>query len=391
VALPLTGAVRNYAWGSTTAIPRLLGREPDGTPAAELWLGAHPAEPAFALVEGVEVPLDALLARERHLLAGHSELPFLVKVLAAERALSLQVHPDEARAADGYARGETDAAGLPRYLDPHHKPELVVALTPFRALSGTRPAAEAAVVARALAIPQLTRLCSPLEDAGASLDAQGDAIRTVLRNLLALPPAERARLVDAVVVAATPLCGAGGSIGRYADLAGVLSGDHPGDIGVVAALLLNDLDLAPGDALFQPAGVIHAYVRGTGVEIMASSDNVLRCGLTPKPLDHDGLFQVLDPRPLPAIRPLLGEQPWTAPEGRFTVRRLRPRDGIHVQDNAPTIVLCTEGEVVLHDGAVLPLRQGQAAFLCPADVWRVSGPGEVFVASAVPALVTSAA
>src|SRR5947209_70152 len=128
MALPLTGMVRNYAWGSPTAIPALLGVEPDGTPAAELWLGAHPADPSVTVVDGVEVRLDTLLERERHLLAGHAELPFLVKVLAADRALSLQVHPDRDQAADGFARGETDAAGRPRYVDPHHKPELLVAL-----------------------------------------------------------------------------------------------------------------------------------------------------------------------------------------------------------------------------------------------------------------------
>ncbi len=313
--LRLFGRVRDYDWGSPTAIYDLLGEDPSGRPAAELWLGTHPGAPSEteSSAGGRRQPAEDAVGR----------LPFLLKVLAAERALSLQVHPDRAQARAGFDSEER--AGVPpqapwrRYLDRNHKPELIVALTPFRALAGIRDPRHTLRVVRALGHPPLTAAFEPLR----ADPAAGAA--TVLRTLLTMPAHQGRGLVAgtvgaATVIAARAAAGAAATgtaaagtaatgattavtadvatdVAAAADLVVQLAAAHPGDVGVAAALLLNDVLLQPGEALFQPARLLHAYVHGVGIEIMATSDNVLRGGLTSKHVDVDELLRVLDPTP----------------------------------------------------------------------------------------------
>ena len=299
--LPLNGAVRNYAWGSPTVIPELLGQPPDGTAVAEIWFGAHPSASASVLLpDGAACRLDHALAAEPQALGGRAGLPFLVKILGAERSLSLQVHPTRAQAQAGYARDEREGLArdspLRRYSDPNHKPELIVALTPFRALAGMRPPAEALRVAAGFECSALEEAFRPLAadptPAGAHATLAGllrlgaSQLRATTQSLLLAAPAARAHR-DPV-------------LRRAADLVTLLADQHPGDVGITAALLLNDVTLSPGEGLFQPAGMLHAYVSGLGVEVMASSDNVLRAGLTHKPIAVDELLAVLDPACGPA-------------------------------------------------------------------------------------------
>ncbi|MCM3887528.1 mannose-6-phosphate isomerase, class I [Frankia sp. R82] len=350
--LPLRGVAQAYAWGSPTAIPALLGVPPSGTPVAELWLGTHPVAPGLVETGAGQYPAADFVGN----------LPFLLKVLAADRALSLQVHPDVAQARAGFAADE--AAGLAlddpqrRYRDPNHKPELIVALTPFRALAGVRdPRCTLAVVA-GLGVAALEAAFRPL-----ATDPHAGAA-TVLRTLLTMPTTPAKALVDDLVTAAARLRSASpvagdhaidNELSRAADLVGHLAAAHPGDVGIAAALLLNDVTLQPGEGLFQPARLLHAYVDGLGIEIMAASDNVLRGGLTPKHIDVDELLRILDPTPSDApVRPArpLATGPggqlhgWDVPVADFTLAEAVCTGG-DLPVGRPTVLLAVDGEVTV--------------------------------------------
>ena len=374
----LEGATRYYDWGSPTAIPDLLGVEPDGRPVAELWFGAHPDDPSAAPEHGAT--LDEIIARDPVRALGPAvidrfgeRLPFLLKVLAADKALSIQVHPTLEQARAGFAA--EDDAGVPRdapqrnYRDANHKPELICALTPFEALCGFRPVAETRALLADLAVPEFAFL----DDALAGPEPLRAAFTAVLEH------DEPAVLVDALVRAA-------GQLGRHSDLAHVVDlivTDFPGDVGVVLAVLLNHVRLEPGEAIYLAAGNVHAYLRGTGVEIMATSDNVLRCGLTGKHIDVPELLRITDFSELPDPR-------WPATNGVFAVPvadfRLLPFDVSSVEgvvslgDDEPWVVLCTAGTVAV--GGVV-LTPGQAVFVPAADESvPVEGKGTVFAAAA---------
>jgi mannose-6-phosphate isomerase len=302
--LRLSNAVRPYPWGSTSAIPALLGIPDDGGPQAELWLGAHPDSPSL-LPDGTR--LDAAIAADPVRLVGPRvqssfgpRLPYLLKVLSAAAPLSLQVHPNSEQAAAGFAdeqdRHVPQDAEFRRYRDPFHKPEMVVALEPFDALCGLRDPATTAELLDGLDVehpawPHLRELVS-----GSPPDA---ALRRTVTWLLG-DDEQVPSLVRAVAAAA----GARPDRPEYVTTA-ELAEAYPGDPGVLVALLLNRVRLAPGEALFLPAGNIHAYLQGTALEVMASSDNVLRAGLTSKHVDAAELVRITDftPHPLPVVVP----------------------------------------------------------------------------------------
>nr|WP_101832354.1 mannose-6-phosphate isomerase, class I [Frankia canadensis] len=380
------GAEQAYAWGSRTAIPDLLGRPAADGPVAELWLGTHPVAPALVEADGARRPAAELVG----------PLPFLLKVLAADKALSLQVHPDLGQAAVGFDADE--AAGIPvgdprrRYRDRNHKPELIVALTPFRALAGVRDPARTLAVVAGFGLAALDAAFRPL----ARDPAAGAA--SVLRALLTMPAAPAAALVRELVTTASRLRGPGGEddLARAADLVGLLAAAHPGDVGVAAALLLNDVTLRPGEGLFQPARMLHAYVAGLGIEIMATSDNVLRGGLTPKHIDVDELLRVIDATPsgAPVLTPrTIAAGPgglvrgWDVPVADFALTEVLCTGGAPVPVGRPTVLLAVDGEVTIEAApadpapAPLTLRRGEAALVtAPANV-TVRGNGRAFLAS----------
>ena len=376
----LDGVMRPYAWGSRTATPELLGIEPTGEPAAELWFGAHPDDPSRVLDRGQ--PLDRLIAADPVGLLGPAvagrfdgQLPFLLKVLAADKALSIQVHPDLSQARAGYA--DEEARGVPRsspernYKDPNHKPELLCALTEFDALCGFRPVARTLALVDALNVAEL----APYR----ALLAGPDGLRAAFTALLTLDDPKP--LVEAVVAGAARLdSGPWAAAARATRMA---AGDFPGDVGAVLALLLNTVRLRPGEAIFLGAGNVHAYLRGVGVEIMANSDNVLRCGLTPKHVDVPGLLRITDFSEL-------ADPIWPPVEGRFAVpvpdfalSVFDPDGSVAVGDTGPAIVLCVDGGVRVEAfGSAVDLERGRAAFVGARDgAFVVRGTGRVFLAT----------
>ncbi|MEV6211156.1 mannose-6-phosphate isomerase, class I [Kitasatospora sp. NPDC051914] len=384
----LQNTVRPYAWGSTTAIPALLGEEPTGEPQAEMWLGAHPGD-ASRLERGHRpTTLDRVIAADPEGELGAAavarfgpSLPFLLKVLAAGRPLSMQAHPSLEQARAGFAAEE--AAGIPldaphrNYKDANHKPELICALDEFEGLCGFREPADAAALMASLDVPALAPLVETLLGKPAP-EALADALATIL----SMTGDEARRTVAEVARAVEAAAGTDptGALAGYAYAAR----EFPGDTGLIASLLLNHVRLQPGEALYLGAGIPHAYLRGTGVEIMANSDNVLRCGLTPKHIDVPELLRVVvfEPTAPDVLRPAAapdGEHHYPVPIDEFRLSRYTLGAGPAVlHGRAPQILLCTEGAARLTgaDGSVLDLDRGRSAFLPATGTdTSLSGPG----------------
>jgi mannose-6-phosphate isomerase len=388
---PLTGAVRPYAWGSRTVLAELQGRTvPSDAPEAELWLGAHPGDPSTVTGPDGPVSLATLIDEDPKGRLGAEvagefgpRLPYLMKVLAADAPLSLQAHPDAAYARVAYAAQEADPAAPRNYTDGYHKPEMLVALTPFEALCGFRAPDVSAAVLEELNVPRLAPVVAALRAGAAGL-------RDAVRTLLSWPGDDRPALIEAVAAAAQARTSS-----RYAPsfaLAADLAGRYPGDPGVLVALLLNQVRLAPGEAIWMPAGNLHAYLKGAGVEIMAASDNVLRGGLTPKRVDVDELlkvlrFEILDDPIRPATELGPGIVTWPVPVREFALYRIEldgNRPPTAVPAEGPRIVLGVEGDVFVAAGHGTPVEvaPGAAAFV-PADTGPITlaGVGRAFVAA----------
>lgn len=388
----LEGALRSYPWGSRTLMAQLRGTQcPAPTPEAELWFGAHHAAPSR--VGGVA--LDSVIAADAYGTLGArvvrehgEELPFLVKLLAAGEPLSIQAHPSRAQAEEGYAR--ENAEGIPlddprrNYKDPNPKPELIVALSEFRALAGFRA-------------PERTRELfanlGPLERYSAMFakDNPGESLRAVFTTLISLPTGLRVELLSSVEGAARELAATDAPpwMVEAAETFLQLATRYPGDVGALAALMLNVVALRPGEALYLGAGQPHAYLCGLGVEVMANSDNVLRGGLTSKHVDVPELARVVD---FTALEDAHAEQvaagsavQFRLPVDNFVASRydLGAGESLLADSDGPAVVLCTAGGAVAgsaHAGAHacaqagaglgsrhLELRPGVAIWLPASD------------------------
>ncbi|MCZ6793451.1 MAG: mannose-6-phosphate isomerase, class I, partial [Planctomycetota bacterium] len=401
----LRPGVQHYAWGDAEFIPALLGVDnPDGKPWAELWMGAHPGLPSTAVVGEREVGLDRLLYEEGEAILGprvaarFGGLPYLFKVLAAARPLSIQVHPDRRQAEEGFARenaaGVAVSAAHRSYRDPNHKPELIVALTDLYALRGFRPLDEIAAVLGET--PELREFLASFERTPAGLE-------DLYRTLMSLPAERSARILTGLVERL-----------REEDRASPFPEDDrrhwvlraaaeysPEDRGLFSVYLLNLVRLRPGEALYLPAGVLHAYLRGAGVEIMASSDNVLRGGLTAKHVDLPellGTVRFAGERPEvleAAVLPDAGEWVYQTPAAEFELRRLElaaasdrrsatpaSAEILLVAELAPgarVTVTASRGSLELSRGGVclIPYRTPyEVRSSGPATIWK-AGVGDV--------------
>ncbi|MDA3649932.1 mannose-6-phosphate isomerase, class I [Saccharopolyspora indica] len=410
----LRNAVRPYAWGSRTAIADLLGRPvPTPHPEAELWMGAHPGDPSRVVrPDGDEVSLLSLLEDDpaHHLgpvcaKRWGSRLPFLLKVLAADEPLSLQAHPSAEQAAAGFRQEEE--AGIARnapnrnYPDPTAKPELVCALTEFHALAGFREAQRTVRLLDELAVPSLR---AHRELLAAQPDADG--LRALFTTWITLPENYLREVLPELLEACVEHVRGRGEFALECRTVLELGEAYPHDAGVLASLLLNRIVLQPGEAIFLPAGNLHAYLNGTGIEILANSDNILRCGLTPKHVDVPELLRVLD-FACGDMRVLKGESldanltAYRTPADEFELSRLdwTPAESavVHLDSPGPQILLCTKGSIRLtsssHNGSLpreLRLERGQSVWLAasdpavqvrPADL-DVDGRAQVFRAAA---------
>lgn len=370
----LVNGTQGYDWGSTDLIPRFLGAEPDGSPVAEIWVGTHPLLPSSLADD--ERPLQDVAGR----------LPFLLKVLAAAKPLSLQVHPDKGQAETGYAA--ENEAGIPLdaphrvFRDDNHKPEMAYALTQFETLVGFRPTAEILRVLDHLRTPLAARMSRELhEDPGFP-----GIVRLVERLLSETPTADE---IEGVVAEARRNLDEGTDVKRAFATAVELAEHYPGDVGVVVGLLLNRLTLQPGEAAFLDAGIIHAHLSGMCLEIMAESDNVLRAGLTSKHIDPTGLVSTLTTRfsrlarvtPEPVDHATILLSPGSD-EFALAVTQCSgaDADGVEVPGAGERLLICTGGEVVLGNehGQELRLRRGDTVHAGADDgELRLRGLGEV--------------
>ncbi|MBD8079042.1 mannose-6-phosphate isomerase, class I [Cellulosimicrobium arenosum] len=411
----LHNTIQRYDWGSRAAIQELLGLDADGRPAAELWMGAHPLAPSRVCAPGEAagsgrpqdgargttlvdlIRADPLAVLGRRVLDEYGpRLPYLFKVLAAERALSLQVHPHPHRARAGFNR--ENRSGVPRdsparsFHDDQHKPEMVVALTPFEGLSGFRRPV------------RLLRLLEGLDgDLAARMRAAVAARPTEagLREAFALAlhartsPDVAADLARSVAsVRARHEAGLSPSVRGDVTVL-VLAEQHPGDPGALVSLMLNRVSLAPGESMFVPSGHVHAYLSGCAVEVMASSDNVLRAGLTSKLVDVDALLECATCAPGPAARPRVvtdaasGTVTYRPPVAEFALQTsvVGAGETVTLPDAGPRLVLCLEGEPVLAAAApsagqaLQPMRRGGSVFVPhAAGALTARGPGRLVVA-----------
>lgn len=399
--IDLEGHLQHYEWGSASTLPRFLGRAADGEPWAEVWFGAHPLGPArvpggATLDRVIDAEPDRMLGSDVARAFG-PRLPFLLKVIAAERPLSLQVHPTREHAAESFAA--ESAAGLPldsplrTYHDANHKPEMLIALSAFTALCGFRTPRRAAVILDGLGTDLTDRLHRLLRE-----NPTAHGMRAAFRTLVSASMRPPASAVDEVVEACRARAEAGASPSPRIDRAVTLLAEHhPGDPGVVAALLLNPVSLQPGEAMFVPAGALHSYIRGTGIEVMAASDNVLRAGLTPKRVDADEVLQCVSVTAAPPLRVAPERQNPTsiayyAPVDDFelAVTELADPPGAPVEPHpipgtGPRIVLGLEGTTTLVTATgTHPLPAGRAVFVPAADgALRAWGRGR-FAQASVP-------
>lgn len=389
--LRLDSAIKDYAWGDSGRLVELFGlHNPDGLPQAEIWMGAHPADPSCVKTAQGGIPLDSLIARDPQRILGAAvaqrfdqRLPYLFKVLNAGQPLSIQLHPDKATAEAGYAREE--AQGIPRdapyrnYADPNHKPELICALTPFRALCGFRPFDD---ICAALALAD----AAPLREALTRLQAQrsSGALRDLCLTLLDLDSDEVAAMLGHVLERAEAIDRPDFNALR------TLHDYYPGDRGVMFALLLNLVELQPGDAMFLAAGHLHSYLDGVGLEIMASSDNVIRGGLTPKHVDCGELSRLAKFETLPEahlrVTPVVdgAETRYPTPVEDFTLALIDvAASGVSCSNRSAEILLCVSGAVsVRNAGESLALSPGQACLVtAEAACFELHGAGQVARAS----------
>jgi len=383
----IRGAIRTYAWGSRTAIAEFTGRpSPTAHPEAELWLGAHPGDPAeldgpgprVSLAEAIRTDPEGQLGPAVRARFGDT-LPFLVKVLAADEPLSLQAHPSARQAVEGYEAEDRLKVALTspvrNYRDRSHKPELLVALSEFEALAGFRPAAGTVALLRALAVPELEPFIALLS--GES-DAAG--LRALFTTWITAPQPNLDTLIPAVLDGAVGYVRSGATeFVAEAKTALELGERYPGDAGVLAALLLNRISLKPGEGIYLPAGNLHSYLRGMAMEVMANSDNVLRGGLTPKHVDVPELLRVLDFAPVPDARVRTDRHgietvfQTPAPEFAASVLTLDGERLGHEIDapcahDGPQILVCMQGSAVVRakSGEVL-LDRGAAAWVAADD------------------------
>ncbi len=383
----LDNVIQNYAWGSTQSISELFGiQNPKAQPQAEIWMGAHPS--GCSKVAGTGMLLSDVLVQDStgmlgdYTAARFGELPYLFKVLAAETPLSIQVHPSKSKAEIGFARENAQGIALDaptrNYKDANHKPELVYALTFYKAMNGFRPIEQIIALFREASIAELS-----FEVEALMTNPNSEGLETFFSAIMSLA-GQRKQSALAQLGAAqsrptkTAIC-------REAlQYSQEFSQHYPDDIGLFSPLLLNTIELAPGEAMFLHAETPHAYVKGTGLEIMANSDNVLRAGLTPKYIDVPELidntkFTPIDPSTI-KMEPVVkeGRLTYPIPVDDFGFDILSVSDEVKsIYLRSAEILFCVEGEAyVQSNGEQVLLKPGESVFVSNnSSVYQYQGNG----------------
>jgi mannose-6-phosphate isomerase len=374
----LKNTIQEYAWGSTRAIPDLMGRKnPERKTQAELWMGAHPKAPSLVQQNGQWVSLPELIAKNPVDVLGkkvarnfNNRLPYLFKVLAAARPLSIQAHPGLHQAREGFQRENAQKIPLDapnrNYRDDNHKPECICALTRFWALSRFRKISGILLYFEKLNLQQLA-----VELADFKKRPTPNGLKRFYTSLMTRGKESEDPVFHWML--------------KLAD-------DYPDDIGVLSPILLNLICLEPGQALFLDAGELHAYLEGLGIELMANSDNVLRGGLTAKHVDISELLRVLkfedrDVTLLNPVKPVANELIYPTPAAEFVLSAITLNRGTTYQspkNRSVEILICTRGKAAiadLSDQTVTQLPQGASAIV-PACVerYRIKGQGTCYKA-----------
>ncbi|WP_392542819.1 mannose-6-phosphate isomerase, class I [Oryzobacter telluris] len=375
----LTPVVFHDAWGSHVSIASLQGRDiPSPLPESELWMGAHEEGPSVTDRPGAPTLAEVVAADPEGELGPECvarygpRLPFLLKVLAPGRAISIQAHPTAEQ-----ARSLRGGGGDEVYVDDWAKPELLLAIAPFEVFVGMREHAEVADLVGRLRIPALTAVV----EASATAD---DPVHALLAGVLATPAAEVAELARAVVAACVRLEAGGGAMGDATAAIVRVAEEHPDDIGLVVLLLMHHRVLQPGEYIDVAAGVLHSYVRGLGVEVLANSDNVVRAGLTTKPVNVPELLRIVDPRADGVAgcgrvhEP--GVEVFDSASDRFRLARVTPGRRLP-GDTSPRIVFCLRGSVTLSSASgTVALGEVESAFLPVGEgAVTLEGAGEVYL------------
>ena len=389
----LKNQIQNYAWGSREILGRMRGVPvPTEQPEAEVWVGAHPAAPSRATVDGSESPLNELIVENpsRFLRPDRTSdwFPFLFKILAIDAPLSIQVHPTPEQAIAGFedeqARGIAIDAPYRNYKDRYSKPETVIALSPMRVLTGVRP------------VEQLKTLAAAF--GAAWLDERAElSPKQLLTEIIRLPEETASAAVQHLVDTAAGLLGASNDVvADAAELVRIVDGKYPGDRGLLVAFVMNLVHLAPGESAFTPDGQVHAYVSGTAIELMNPSDNVMRAGLTAKHIDTEELIKVLGEkqdapviqRPNPEDGPLGAYAMW---DERMSVTRVRIEEGkpLSYTFKGISAALSVAGKVTIQakdgngtDEFVLGATESVLHVGEPSEA-VLSGSGELYIASYV--------
>jgi len=393
----LKNPIQEYAWGSRTAIPELLGLPvPWERPGAELWMGAHSSAPSQVFMDGGWQPLDQVIERDPISILGKAaarkfayRLPFLFKMLAAECPLSIQVHPNLKQARTGFEREKR--LGIPlngtarSYRDSNHKPELLCAITGFEALKGFRPSEETARLLGDICHDVLAKEIALLEGV-----PEDTALRNFFASILSMERSRKGEVVGQAAARAR----------RYEDRdpafrwVAALHQAYPGDIGALSPLVLNLVTLEPGEAIYIPPGELHTYLKGVGMELMANSDNVIRGGLTEKHVNLPELLRVtafrsaairkIRPRPMGAP----AEAVYEAPAAEFRLSVITVSDGISFvsrADRTADILICMQGEARiqgLKGGGLDKLDKGTSVLVpAAAGPYRIDGEATLYRAT----------
>lgn len=350
-------------------------------------MGTHPKGQSLVIVDEDRIPLQQFIDRQPTFLLGQevvqrfgAALPYLFKVLAASQPLSIQAHPSRQQAQKGFARENKEGKALDapdrNYRDDNHKPEIICALTPFWALNGFRPVAEAAAL--------LAPVCPDgLKDVWQHLKKEGESsLRLFFETMMTLPAEKRTKAGAEVLIKARPLAEQSPVYGWMVKLAGA----YPADMGVLSPALLNLIRLKPRQAIYLPAGQLHAYLDGVGVELMANSDNVLRGGLTPKHVDMPELLRVVRFAETPimileAMPAGTAESIYQCPAEEFSlsiIRTASKRPYVSPSIRSVEILLCTDGQGSIEAGmqGEMKIKRGDN-LLVPAAIDHYTVHGHV--------------